>query len=497
MRKNRFSAISSAITSTVLLILILLTVGGALYSCSSGATTSDYTIITPSVNPGDTLTGDDFIMVAASVKGKYTATIDDPIDTSTPGTYPVLVTVKGNGIEKTYECKYTVRSYVREVVRLEAGFTNIDVNQFLDERVISAVGNVTAFIEDIDTIYTLGLGSYRVGVNVNGTTYYTTLIIRDTTPPVAEPVTVYIANKSNKPKPEDFVKNVVDATKVTYAFKENYDFDTTSEIPVTIILTDEGGNVTEIESLATCNVDNEPPVISGVKDIEVVVGGTISYKAGITVTDNSGEKISLKVDNSRVNLSKVGEYEITYSATDSAGNTTIVRAIVRVIDKPKATEEEMYALAEEIFYSFYDASMTQWELARAIFDWTHDNITYSDTVDTDDWVQAAYDGFMLRNGDCFTYASISQALLNIAGIKNMMIERLRYEGETMHYWNLVDIGDGYYHFDACWHSRKTPFNSFMRTDAELEAFCQKYDIEYYYRFDHSKYPARSDVSYYD
>lgn len=174
-----------------------------------------------------------------------------------------------------------------------------------------------------------------------------------------------------------------------------------------------------------------------------------------------------------------------------------MRAIVRVVEKPSATEEEMYALAEEVYNSIYDESMTLWELARAIFDWTHDNITYSDSVDTDDWVQAAYDGFMLRNGDCLTYASISQALLNIAGIKNMMIERLRYSNEAMHFWNLVDIGGGYYHFDACWHSRNTPFDSFMRTDAELEAFCQKYDIEYYYRFDHSKYPARSEVSYYN
>jgi hypothetical protein len=496
VRKNRFSVTFSSITSTVL-ILLLLIAAGSLYSCSSSAAPSEYTIITPSVNPGDTLTGEDFILVAASAKGKYTATIDDEIDTSTPGTYTVHVTVKGNEIEKTYECKYTVRSFVRDVVRLEAGFTNIAVNQFLDERVVSAVGNVTAFIEDVDTLYTLGIGSYRVGVNVNGTPYYTTLIIRDTIPPVAEPSTVYITDKSKKPKPEDFVKNVVDATTVICAFKENYDFDTTSEIPVVIILTDEGGNVTEIESLATCNIDNEPPVISGVKDIEVVVGGTVSYKKGVTVTDNSGEKISLKVDNSRVDLSKVGEYEITYSATDSAGNTTIVRAIVRVVEKPSATEEEMYALAEEVYNSIYDELMTLWELARAIFDWTHDNITYSDSVDTDDWVQAAYDGFMLRNGDCLTYASISQALLNIAGIKNMMIERLRYSNEAMHFWNLVDIGGGYYHFDACWHSRNTPFDSFMRTDAELEAFCQKYDIEYYYRFDHSKYPARSEVSYYN
>ena len=39
----------------------------------------------------------------------------------------------------------------------------------------------------------------------------------------------------------------------------------------------------------------------------------------------------------------------------------------------------------------------------------------------------------------------------------------RVGGKTSHYWNLINCGDGWYHFDSCPHKDK--LETFMLTDA--------------------------------
>ena len=484
----------------IYLILLTILICALTVSCGQKSSAADYTILTPVVDMGGTLRGVDFIMPSAFSENTYTATIDGAVDTRTAGRHSVAVTVRGdNGYERTHQCSYTVRSYVRDSVRIEAG-DPITIERFINRSISGYDRNSFSFVDDELTVASYSIGSHLVGIYVNDTIEYSSLIIEDTTPPSASPVTVHIDSTNDKPRAADFVADIKDATSVKCEFKEEYNFDTKDDVYVVIVLTDEAGNVTEISSKATCEVDTTPPVIEGVHDITVVVGGTVSYKEGITVTDDSGEKINLSVDNSRVNLSVVGTYEVTYSATDSSGNSTIVRASVIVTEKPKVSNDEMMTLAKRIYKDNIETEpgMTAWELARKIYDWTHDNIKYvNEKVDKNDPVGASYDGLKNLKGDCFTYMAVSRVLLGLANIDCREITRNQYEGEAAHYWLLVDIGDGWYHFDSCLHFSGMAWDSFMRTDAELDAYCKQHDIEYYYRFDKSKYPTRATVSYYE
>ena len=482
-----------------ILFLFIMASALCLFSCGSSGSDADYTLLSPVVNPGGKLSGDDFMMVSAFAKSEYTATVDGKISTGEPGQHTVSVTVSdGRRYERTHICTYTVRSYLRDSVRLEMG-TPVTVDRFINKD-IDTYGDFSFEFKDALEVASYGLGTHRVGVYVDGTLYESSLILEDTTPPTAQPVVVHITSETGIPRADDFVADIKDATSVACTFKESYDFNTRDDIYVTVILTDEAGNTTEITSFATCAVDTTPPEIIGVKDITVEVGGTILYRDGITVTDDSGEVPRLNVDNSRVNLNVPGSYEITYSATDSSGNTTVVHATVHVNEKPKVPEADVTALAKKIYNEEIKTSsdMSKWDIAYAIYNWANKNITYTaDKVDKNDPVGAAYDGMTNHTGDCFTYMTVSRELLKIAGIDCRQITRLQYEGEAAHYWLLVDIGDGWYHFDACWHLKGKSFESFMRTDAELEEYCQKYDLEYYYRFDKSKYPARATKSYYE
>ncbi len=248
----------------------------------------------------------------------------------------------------------------------------------------------------------------------------------------------------------------------------------------------------------TTYLDTEAPVITGVKDIEVVVGGSVSYKDGVSVTDDSGEDISITIDNSNVDLNTVGSYEVFYSAKDSAGNETTVCATVTVIKESAYSKDEMLDVANAIFSEQIKTSedMSDWDIAYAVYNWTHNNITYSSgNIDFDDSVGEAYKGMTTGKGDCFTYMVVSEVLLKIADIPTTRVERLKYEGEANHFWLLVDLGDGWYHFDSCWHFSGMAYESFMCTDEELATYCAKYNIEYYYRFDKDAYPERGTESY--
>ncbi len=469
----------------------------ALVFTSCGSDKGAYTVLAPVVNPGDTLTGDDFIMSSAFTRVRYTATIEGDAPTSEPGYHEIALIVKdSHGTEHRHRCGYTVRSYLCDSVRIEMG-NPVTVEKFINTAVDSWRQRIFTF-EDPLAVADLGLGTHTVTVVVDGVPYTSTLILEDTTPPQAQPVTVHITSKTS-PRAEDFVAGIIDATSVACTFKDTYDFNTTDDVPVTIVLTDEAGNVTEINALATCAVDTTPPEIHNVRDITVYVGDSPSYREGITVSDDSGEVPRLVVDNSLVNPNKIGTYEITYSAEDSSGNRTIVRATVHVVERPVIPESDVKAAAKAI----YDAEIApsagedKFSRALAVYNWIRANITFDAKAkfDENDPVGEAYKVLTEKKGGAFSFMLASSELLECAGIKSTRITRLAYEGEAAHWWLLVDIGDGLYHFDACPRTVGAPYDVFMCTDAEVEAYCRDNAIEYYYRFDKSKYPSRGTVSY--
>ena len=67
--------------------------------------------------------------------------------------------------------------------------------------------------------------------------------------------------------------------------------------------------------------DTQAPAIKGPKDGKALayLGEAIAYRSFITVTDNS-DNYTLTVDDSGVNKTKEGTYQVHYTATDAAGN---------------------------------------------------------------------------------------------------------------------------------------------------------------------------------
>ena len=330
-------------------------------------------------------------------------------------------------------------------------------------------------------------GSYPVEIQIGTKTYESTLQVVDTAPPKGTPVNQQ-GGVNGRLEAEAFVTDIEDKTPVTVSYASEPDFSRGGTQTVTIVLTDAGGNETKLTAELTLVEDFEPPVINGVEDQTVTVGGTIAYKKGITVTDNIDTEVTLEVDSSQVNLQEPGVYTVTYTATDSAGNTATATAQITVEEKKAALtgqEAELAELAAQVLDSITNSSMTKKEIALAIYEWCNTRITYTNSSDKSDWVAEAVNGLRIRAGDCFTYFSVAKALLTQTDIPN--IDVLKSDtSHSSHFWSLVDVGEGWYHFDTTPRKGEGDY-FFLVTDEQLETYSRSHSNSHI--FDHSLYPA--------
>ncbi len=397
-------------------------------------------------------------------------------DVTVPGTYtvPLLLTDAG-GNTAAYDAILRVLP-IPAVITAEAGTPFVDI---LEEFCLL---EANAELLELSTPSLLPIGTLSVPVNTAYGIFQVTLTVTDTKAPEAVARTVYLyENETTVPSPADFVTGIEDASAVTAEFAEEPDFTSVGEHAVPIRLTDAAGNTVTITATLSVLTDTDAPTILGVRDLSVYVGSTVSYRAGISARDGS-TSIPVQVDASRVNLKKPGTYTVYYTATDAAGNTSTLSATVTVLEIPYSL---ISGYAQEILDDILTAGMTKRQKARAIYDWMTANVSYIAYADKTYWMRAAYHGFTGGKGDCYVYYAMSRILLDCAGIENMEIHR--DDPAKPHFWNLVNCGDGWYHFDTCPHYRNYPLESFMLTDAEVKHYSETCVADYY-SFDESLYP---------
>lgn len=370
---------------------------------------------------------------------------------------------------------------IRSTVTVEAGSpVSISEEDFVDGGKYQV-----SFITDLSAIDTGKPGIHDVIFTVDGKQVDAKVEIIDSTAPVGTPVDQEIWN-DELPPAEIFVTDIRDASEVTASYKTAPDLSKLSVQLVTIELKDASGNSTELVARATVKADKEAPQIFGVSDKTVYIGEAIAYKKGVYATDNKDEEPEIKVDSSQVNIRQEGVYKVVYTATDSSGNVATKEINVTVV-KFTVSEEEVFAKADAILARILTPEMSKRDQAYAIYKWIKANVGYNGESDKTDWLKEAYRAMVDGVGDCFTFYAVSEALLTRAGIDNMRVTRVG--GRTQHFWNLINCGDGWYHFDSCPH--KDHFDTFMLTDKEVEEYTQKRGNNYY-TFDKTLYPATPD-----
>lgn len=488
------------------------------FSGNVGQATSEYTVMTDTVAPtiagvcdhtiwrGEECDYTGNVHVYDALDDAPVLTVDDSgVDLSAPGIYTVVYTaVDASGNSVSASARITVLDdteppvisgvsdhtvYVGESVDYLAGLTvtdNSDPEPYweIDDPGVdfSKPGEYIVRFAAVDKCENLSRAQIRIVVK------------NDTEKPVfsgIENYTVFLGDTVDYVTPVTATDDRDGAVEVQIDHG-GIDFNKEGTYVITYGCVDSAGNVAKQKATVSVMRDRKGPVISGTQDIKVEMGGTVSYRKGVTVTDNHDPAPKLSIDNSAVNLNKIGKYKVTYTATDASGNVTTVTIRVEVTRK-KLYEEDadvLWPLADEILDSILTDDMTDMEKGFKIYQWCRRNILYSGRSDKASWVMGAYDAFTLRSGDCWNYYAASKALLTRAGIPN--IDVITDENEyRRHYWNLIDIGTGWYHFDSC------PFEAgdddfFMLTDAELDYWDRTHRGAHPY--DSDLYPDRATVS---
>ncbi len=374
---------------------------------------------------------------------------------------------------------------VYKEVYVEAGTSDCDVSEFLKREESSA-----KFTEDSEFDARVP-GDYPLKIKATlpifgEKKFDTVLHVQDTTSPevTLSKDSIEMYTTAQAPTVADLVESINDVTNCTVDFKEPYDFTSEGEFDIEVVVTDTSGNQT-ISSIPCKVIDDvTPPEINGVEPLTIAQGDTVSYKKNIEVTDDHDEEPMLEVDSSKVNVDKRGSYSLTYIATDAAGNVSKKTTTVKIVSAKitEATEETVNAMADKILADIIKDGMTQLQQARAVFDWVVNNITYSETAGIDDVLSAAYKGMYYHVGDCTVKQKTAEVMLNRLGIKNMEIEKIR--DTRGHYWLLIDVGEGWYHYDPNLQLDGTLI--FYWHDADLWDYSNAHKNTHNY--DPSKYP---------
>ena len=349
----------------------------------------------------------------------------------------------------------------------------VDMSTFFTEIPSDAV-----MVTDLSTIDTSKVGTYPVQIKVGDRDYESVLNIVDLTAPTANPVPQEIY-AGNVPDPVACVKDVFDLSGCKIELDDpEYDFNQGGRHVFGVRLTDAYDNSSVVEVPIYIKDDHTAPVIQGAHDFNLTYGSEITYRDGVTVTDDFDPNPILTVDISAVNTSQLGQYPVVYTATDECGNSSSVTVNVSIVSIRTAgattlDDEEAiaqaYDMADKILANLIDGNMNDVQKAMIIFYWVRHHIGPSrGSSDYSSWANAAIKAFKTRRASCYGSWAACKALLDRAGIQNICVTRYpknAYNGKT-HYWCLCYLNGGWYHCDAYpWGVAKNFW--FMMTDQEI------------------------------
>lgn len=177
------------------------------------------------------------------------------------------------------------------------------------------------------------LGEYKINYHYKKKTFSLKVFVDDTTSPQFETNNIKIL-RNDTVNPEALVKNIQDDSKTIVYFKEDYLFNEIKTYRVIVVVEDEYENKTEKNAYVLVeNEDTEAPTITGIDKLTILIGDQVDLKKGVTVTDDHDKKPTLNIDDSNLNIRKVGEYEVYYQVADRYGNKETYPRIIEVLSQ--------------------------------------------------------------------------------------------------------------------------------------------------------------------
>ncbi len=368
-----------------------------------------------------------------------------------------------SGNKVTGSCKLTYE-WLKKEYTAEYGTYIQAANLLLD----SAVGEDTIAAEDIQMLNDSKVGQYVITAHAAGKDSQCTVTIQDTTPPtvVLKDVSVY---RNRKVKLSQFVVSATDLSgDVELRLVTTPDTSEYGTFPITIEAEDIYGNIATVEGKLLVVKDKTPPSFKGLSTMKVKKNSTPDYTKGVSASDKQDGAVEFTYNASAVNLKKAGTYYVTYTATDSNGNTATKKRTVKVLPDKEDTDALVKEHAKKCGTT-----------VQQITKYVKNLIKYNTNWGGDDPV---YYGFTNKKGNCYVHALCLQRLMTAHGYTTKLI----WVTNKTHYWLIVDMGGYWRHIDATpgHYSDSRP----LMTDAQR--YKSLYSSKYGQRnWDRSKWPA--------
>lgn len=362
----------------------------------------------------------------------------EPVENVLGSQEVTLVFERGNEICTATASLY--RFHLEQAVTVKLGEeAAVDMRSFIPDESLEAVF-VGQSPSDIPKDF---CGTYNLKIRCDGREYPVTYTVTEEIPPVGigKEVTV---EAGTIPDPSCFVEKIEDHSQVTVTYKQQPTLITVGTEKVTLVLTDAFGNTSEVEAEANIVPAVNGPQFTGLSDLYVELGSSISYRTGVTATDKQDGNLAFTVDPGNVDIKAQGRYTVYYSAVDADGNQLIVpRTVVVESITAQAVRQSAQAVLNEII----TPDMSRDAQIYAVYHYARWNVAYVGSSDKSSLENGAYEGFSKKKGDCYTYYAMVRVMLDMLGIENLEVTRIG--GTSHHWWNLVLFEDGkYYHVDA-------------------------------------------------
>ncbi len=212
------------------------------------------------------------------------------------------------------------------------------------------LGGTAGQVKTEGKVDTSSVGDYPVKYRFRGQSQTVTVQVRDTKAPELT-VRNYTTDLAEKLKPEFFVQEVKDASKVSLKFDRQEKFTKAGTYDINIVAEDASGNSTQKTAKVILKKDETAPTIEGADDVTILQGKTMDFLSGVTVKDDMDPDPVFEVDDKQVDLNAPGTYTAVYTAKDRSGNETKVERKIVV----KKNEE----LDQKIVYLTFDDGPSQ------------------------------------------------------------------------------------------------------------------------------------------
>lgn len=207
--------------------------------------------------------------------------------------------------------------------------------------------------------------------------------------------------------------------------------------------------------------------------------------------DPMTDTVVLAMDDRYYALDKEGR-RLTSGTAFSGGLPWVIESDGTASVEISEDEEAIREAAEEKVRDITEGCRTPEEMALAIYE----EVWHLDTVPTDElegkMQKAAIKAFDQHSGNCFGQAAMMHYLLQAAGIPDMTVAARDEEGLIGHWWNLVKLGDYYYHMDATPY-RGDPEPVLLTTEEFMEFWDDLEGVRPMHVFDEWNYPKSGDT----